>query len=90
MELDGLSWRDILVEKRELFEHLVPSFNFLVAAVTLSLSSKMEATSIDDVLDKIHEQLGMVEHIFNIYIYIYHYYYFFAHNLFSNLCRCFT
>lgn len=58
------------MEKRKLFKHLVASFNYLAIVVSLALSLKMKATSTNDVLDKIHEQLGMVKHIF-IFIYLF-------------------
>lgn len=65
-EMRLLKWRAsltriFLMEKREYFEHLIPSFtNLAVATVSHALSSKMKATSIDVKLEKIHEQLGIV------------------------------
>lgn len=55
MEVDDLSWMDIFREKRELFEHLIPSFNYLATTVSLALSSKIETISIDNMLEKMYE-----------------------------------
>lgn len=49
------------MEKQEIFEHLVPSFNYLTTTISPILSSKVESTSIDIVFDKIHKQLSVVK-----------------------------